>query len=92
MMQVPMKYLTDENGNKFSPVTGIESVYWGGTSLANQMIPDYGMLCIFGSNTTINLSGDFKHKSVAFNEYHGNPNNRYIYNRRRWTHFKNTDI
>lgn len=29
-MQVPMKYLTDENGNKFSPVTGIESVYWGG--------------------------------------------------------------
>lgn len=29
-MQVPMKYLTDKNGNKFSPVTGIESVYWGG--------------------------------------------------------------
>ena len=30
MSNVPMKYLTDENNNKFSPVVSVDSVLTGG--------------------------------------------------------------
>lgn len=32
MINVPQKYLTDENNNKFSPVVSTSSVYNGGGS------------------------------------------------------------
>ena len=33
MSNVPIKYLKDENGNKFSPIVSTGSIYTGGISV-----------------------------------------------------------
>lgn len=79
MSEVSQKYLKDENGNIFSPIVSVDSIYnGGGQSLNNKL--EYACLTSLGDNLIYNLSGVYAKQVINTSNYYAYPYNKFLVN------------